>query len=471
MGGLFGVVADNNCSKTLFYGTDYHSHLGTENAGMAVYGKEGFYKTIHSISQAQFKSRFVDDYQVMNGFIGIGAIDDDSPQPLIFRSKFGTFAIAASGLIENKESLTEALLSEGISFSERTGGKVNSVELVAKLINKGKDIVDGIRHMQEKIEGSLCTLVMTEEGIYAARDKYGRFPLTIGRDVVNKKNLVVATEASSFPNLGFDIVEFIGPGEIKFLAANGKIETKSPALPIRKTCAFLWIYTGYPASVYDGVSVESARERCGAAIARNDEVQADFVTGIPDSGVGHALGYAMESGLPFRRPLVKYTPGYGRSYTPPSQDIRNLVATMKLSAIRDVIAGNRMVICDDSIVRGTQLKNFTVKKLWDNGAKEIHIRPACPPLMFPCKYATSTRSILELAARRAIRNIEGSDIQDVTEYLNPQSKKYQNMIEWIRQDINVTSLTYLNIHEMVKAIGIPEEQLCLYCWRGEETEK
>jgi len=471
MGGLFGVISDENCSKRLFYGTDYHSHLGTENAGMAVFGPKGFYKTIHSISQAQFKSRFVDDYKVMDGQIGIGVIDDDSPQPLIFRSKFGTFAIAATGLIANHESLTEKLLSEGISFTERTGGKVNSVELAAKLINKGKDIVDGIRRMQDAIEGSLCILILTEKGIYAARDKYGRFPLSIGRGGNNRKALAVATEASSFPNLGFEITGFIGPGEIKFLSTTGEIETKSPALPVRKTCAFLWIYTGYPSSIYDGVSVESARERCGAALARNDQVAADFVAGLPDSGVGHALGYAMASGLPYRRPLVKYTPGYGRSYTPPSQDIRNLVATMKLSAIKDVISGNRMVICDDSIVRGTQLKNFTVKKLWDNGAKEIHIRPACPPLLFPCKFGSSTRSISELAARRAIRAIEGKDIHDVSEYLNPQSKKYQEMVEWIRQDLNVTSLMYLDIQEMIKAIGIPEEQLCLYCWRGEDSEK
>jgi len=471
MGGLFGVVSDENCAKTLFYGTDYHSHLGTENAGMAVFGTKGFYKTIHSISQAQFKSRFVDDYKVMDGQIGIGVIDDDSPQPLIFRSKFGTFAIAATGMIANYESLTEKILNEGMSFTERTGGRVNSVELATKLINKGKDIVDGIRKMQDAIEGSLCVLIMTDKGIYAARDKFGRFPLSIGRGINNRNALAVATEASSFPNLGFELIEFIGPGEVKFLSRTGEIETKAPALPVRKTCAFLWIYTGYPSSIYDGVSVESARERCGAALARNDHVEADFVAGIPDSGVGHALGYAMASGLPFRRPLVKYTPGYGRSYTPPSQDIRNLVATMKLSAIKDVICGNRMVICDDSIVRGTQLKNFTVKKLWDNGAKEIHIRPACPPLIFPCKYVSSTRSISELAARRAIREIEGKDIQDVSEYLNPQSEKYKEMVEWIRRDINVTSLMFLDIEEMIKAIGIPREQLCLYCWRGEESEK
>jgi amidophosphoribosyltransferase len=468
MGGLFGVVSYKKCSKTLFYGTDYHSHLGTENAGMATFGEGGFCKRIHSISQVQFKSRFADDYQSMNGHIGIGVIDDDSPQPLIFRSRFGTFAIAVTGLIENYESLTEELLNDGVAFGERTGGKVNFAELAAKLINRSESIVDGIRRMQDDIEGSLCVLVMTEQGIYAARDKLGRFPLTIGRGVEDKNDLAVATEASSFPNLCFGVESFIGPGEIFFLSSTGEAVQKAPPLPVCKICAFLWIYTGDPSSIYDGVGVESARERCGAALARNDHVlQADFVAGVPDSGVGHALGYAMASGLPFRRPLVKYTPGYGRSYTPPSHDIRELIATMKLSAIHDIIYGHRMVICDDSIVRGTQLKNLTIKKLWENGAREIHIRPACPPLLFPCKFGSSARSMSELSARRAILAIEGSDIEDVSAYLDCGSEKYRQMVEWICQDINATSLAYLRIEEMVKAIGIPREKLCLYCWCGE----
>ena len=467
MGGLFGVVSDSDCPKTLFYGTDYHSHLGTENAGMAVFGENGFCKKIHSISQAQFKSRFFDDYKSMNGHIGIGVIDDDSPQPLIFRSKFGTFAIVVTGLIENCENLTEELLSDGIAFGERAGGRANFAELAAKIINRSESIEDGIRRMQDAMEGSLCTLIMTEKGIYAARDKLGRFPLCIGRGIEKKNDLVVATEASSFLNLGFKIESFIGPGEIYFLSSTGEAVQKAPPLPVCKICAFLWIYTGYPSSIYEGIGVESARERCGAAIARNDNVKADFVAGVPDSGVGHALGYAMESGLPFRRPLVKYTPGYGRSYTPPSQDIRDLVATMKLSAIHDIVYNNRMVICDDSIVRGTQLKNLTLKKLWENGAKEIHVRPACPPLLFHCKFGSSTRSLSELAARRAILDIEGCDIEDVSEYLDYGSVKYLKMLEWIRQDINATSLAYLEIEEMVKAIGLPREKLCLYCWRGE----
>jgi amidophosphoribosyltransferase len=468
MGGIFGVVTNGNCTKPLFYGTDYHSHLGTESAGLAVLGDEGFCNTIHSISQAQFKSRFVDDYKKTRGWAGIGAIDDQSPQPLIIRSKFGTYALAATGLITNKDTLTAKLLRDGASFNEMADGGVNSVELVAKLINRGDNVVDGIVRMQKAIEGSVCLLLMTGEGIYAARDRYGRFPLVIGRETGtdgSTPGYAAATESSSFPNLGYEQVRSLGPGEIVRLDRKG-IHEERPAGGERHVCAFLWIYTGYPASVYEGINVEKARERCGQAMARGDDIEADLVAGVPDSGVGHAIGYAKESGLPFRRPLVKYTPGYGRSYTPPSQDIRDLVATMKLSAIEDVIRGNRMVVCEDSIVRGTQLKNYTIRKLWDNGAKEIHIRPACPPLMFPCIYASSTRSVGELAAHRAIHELEGGSEKYLDEYLDHRSKRYANMVEWIRRELDVTSLKYLHIDAMVAAIGLPEEQLCLYCWRG-----
>jgi len=468
MGGIFGVIDEKNCAKALFYGTDYHSHLGTENAGLAVLENGRFWNAIHSISQAQFKSRFVDDYREIQGQMGIGAIDDESPQPLIIRSKFGTYAIAATGLITNKDTLTEALLREGASFSEMAGGGVNSVELVAALINRGESLVDGILRMQEAIEGSICLLLMTTEAIYAARDRFGRFPLSVGRQVDSgegRPSFAVATESSSLPNLGYEPVHALGPGEIVRLGFDGMHQERC-ANTEKQVCAFLWIYTGYPSSVYEGISVENAREQCGRQIARGDEVMADFVTGVPDSGVGHAIGYAMESGLPFRRPLVKYTPGYGRSYTPPSQEIRDLVATMKLSAVRHVIEGARMVVCDDSIVRGTQLKNYTLKKLWDNGAKEIHIRPACPPLMFPCRYAPSTRSATELVTNRAIRALEGKKPAYLDPYLDETSPQHRDMVEWIRRDINATSLKYLPIHQMISAIGLPEEQLCLYCWRG-----
>ena len=464
MGGLFGVVSNQNCSKVLFYGTDYHSHLGTENGGMALWGRGGFYQTIHSISQAQFKSKFVNDYKEMNGTMGIGSINNVAPQPLIVRSKFGTYAIAASGLITNKDALAEGLLRQGVSFSEMAGGGVNPVELVARLINRGETLIDGIVNMQKLIEGSLCLLILKDDGIYAARDLYGRFPLVIGGRE-KKGEYVVATEASSLQNLGYDVLQFLGPGEIVLLSRSG-VRQLRPPMPDKKVCAFLWIYTGEPSSAYEGKSVEIARERCGRALARKNRLKADFVTGIPDSGIGHAIGYAQEAGIPYKRPLVKYTPGYGRSYTPPSQEIRDLVATMKIIAVRDVIRGSRMVVCDDSIVRGTQLKNFTIKKLWDNGAREIHLRVACPPLMYPCIYGSSTRSRGELAARRAIRTLLGKDPESVAAYLNPKSKPYREMVEWIREDLNVTSLKYLTIDEVIDAIGLPEKELCLYCWRG-----
>lgn len=464
MGGLFGVVSLSNCSKTLFYGTDYHSHLGTENGGMAILGEKGFSNTIHSISEAQFKSKFVSDYKEMDGTVGIGSINNIAPQPLIIRSKFGTFALAASGTVTNKDDLTKELLSQGVSFSEMPGGEVNAVELLAALINRGHSIVGGITKMQSLIQGSSCLLLMNQDGIYASRDRFGRFPLAVGGKGITGE-YVVATEPSSFQNLGFDIVKFLKPGEIVLLTKTG-IQEVSEGGTEKQVCAFLWIYTGEPSSVYEGISVEGVRERCGRALAKNDKVQADLVTGIPDSGIGHAVGYAIESGIPYKRPLVKYTPGYGRSYTPPSQDIRDLVATMKIIAVRDIIRNNRMVVCDDSIVRGTQLKNFTIKKLWDNGAREIHLRVACPPLMYPCIFGTSTRSKSELACRKAIRRIEGLDVQNIEAYLDADSKAYHRMVEWIRQDLNVTSLKYLRIEEMVDAIDLPASDLCLYCWKG-----
>jgi len=467
MGGIFGIVSSENCVQTLFYGTDYHSHLGTESGGMAVWGPKGFYKTVHSISQAQFKSRFVEDYKKMEGCYGIGSIDDETPQPLVFHSKFGVYAVAASGLITNKAKLVNELLNEGASFGEMAGGGVSNAGIVASLINRGNNIVEGIASMRGVIEGSICALILTTEGIYAARDKYGRFPLSIGinKSQKDKKSYVVATEASSFENLGYELIKFLGPGEIVLLTPDG-VKLMKPEGTEKKICAFLWIYTGYPSSAYEGIRVEGARERCGIYLAKRDNVQADLVSGIPDSGVGHAIGYAMGSGLPYRRVLVKYTPGYGRSYTPPSQEIRDLVATMKLCAVREVIKGNRIVVCDDSIVRGTQLKNLTVKKLWDNGAKEIHIRPACPPLMFPCIYASSTRTTAELAGRKAIRALEGKEIENPEEYLDTKSTKHAQMIDWIRRDLNITSLKYLAIEDMIAAIGLPADQLCLHCWLG-----
>jgi len=463
MSGLFGAVSKSDCAATLFYGTDYHSHMGTEYGGISVLG-ERFHRSIHDIRQSQFKSKFADEYKQMKGNMGIGAISDRDPQPLIVGSRFGTFAIVTAGLIENMEPLSAELLQEGQTFGEMSSGGVNSVELVAKLINRGKDVVDGIEKMYDRIKGSASLLLMTEKGVYAARDRLGRTPLVVGE---RGGDFAMATETCSFLNMGFKIIKYLEPGEIVFLGSGG-LKQKMAGKALSQICAFLWIYTGYPASTYEGISVEVVRENCGRFLAKNDTVQADLVAGVPDSGVGHAIGYAMESGLPYRRPLTKSTPGYGRSYTPPSQEIRDLVATMKLIPIKEVISGNRIILCEDSIVRGTQLKNFTIKKLWENGAKEVHIRPACPPLMFPCKFALSTRSTSELAARRAIRSIEGKDIEDVSEYLDPHAEKYSKMVEWIQRELGATTLKYQTIEDMVNAIGLPREKLCLHCWVGEQ---
>ena len=466
MSGIFGVISKGNCASTLFYGTDYHSHMGTEYGGMVVWG-ERLFRAIHDISQSQFKSKFLEDYRQMTGNMGIGVVSDRDPQPLIVGSRFGTFAIVSAGLIDNLDSLSAELLKEGHSFGEMSSRGVNSVELVAKLINKKEDVIEGIEYLFDQIKGSASLLMLTKDGIYAGRDRLGRTPLVVGE---KGGDFAVASETCSFLNLGFKIVKYLDPGEIVLLGPEG-LKQKRAGKPTSQICSFLWIYTGYPASSYEGISVEVVRENCGRFLAKNDQVKADLVAGVPDSGVGHAIGYAMESGLPYRRPLTKYTPGYGRSYTPPSQEIRDLVATMKLIPIKEIISGQRIVLCEDSIVRGTQLKNFTIKKLWENGAKEIHVRPACPPLMFPCKFALSTRSTSELAARRAIRSIEGKDIDDVSEYLSPQSPKYEKMVDWIRREIGSTTLQYQTIENMIQAIGLPREKLCLHCWVGEKGTK
>jgi amidophosphoribosyltransferase len=464
MSGIFGVVSKNNCAETLFYSTDYHSHLGTEYGGIAVLGDD-FTRQIHSLSQSQFKSKFFDDYENINGNKGIGVVSDYEEQPIYLNSKFGPFCIVTSGFVENTEELAAKLMKEGISFSEVSKRSVNTTELIAKLINQGRDLVDGVEKMFEVIEGSCSLLLLNKDGIYAARDRLGYTPLIIGK---RPNAWAVTAETSAFPNNGFDVVKNIEPGEIILINEDG-ISQKSPGRgKINQICTFLWIYTGFPASNYEGINTEIVREKCGRCLAKRDkDIDVDVVSGVPDSGFAHGLGYAMESGKPFRRPLVKYTPGYGRSYTPPSQQTRDLIAKMKLIPIKEVIKDNSIVVCEDSIVRGTQLKNFAIKKLWDCGAKQIHVRPACPPLMYPCRFNLSTRSIHELAARKAIKSLEGHDVDDVSEYLDENSEKYKRMIEWIARDLGVTTLRYQTVDDMVEAVGRPKEELCLYCWTGE----
>ncbi len=463
MSGIFGVVSKTDCAKDLLYGTDYHSHLGTEYGGMVVLGKD-FTRQIHNISQSQFKSKFYDDYAKMKGNKGIGVISAFEEQPIYLNSKFGSFCIVTNGFIENAEELARGLFEKGISFTEMTNGAVNATELAAKLISQGENLVDGIEKMFEHVEGSCSLLLLNKDGIYAARDKFGYNPLIIGK---RADAWAITSETAAFVNSDFEVVKDLGPGEIVLISESG-IESKKGAQSAEQICTFLWIYTGFPASNYDGINTEKVRENCGACLARRDQdINVDMVSGVPDSGTAHAIGYAMESKKPYRRPLVKYTPGYGRSYTPPSQETRDLVAKMKIIPVKEIIKGNSIVVCEDSIVRGTQLKNFAVKKLWDAGAREIHVRPACPPLMFPCKFNLSTRSIHELAARKAIRALEGHDLADVSEYLDVNSEKYKKMIDWIAEDIQATTLRYQTVDDMVQAVGLPKERLCLYCWTGE----
>lgn len=463
MSGLFGVVSKHNCQEDLFFGTDYHSHLGTQFAGLAVFGDELFRK-IHDIKGSQFKAKFYEDYKDMKGGSGIGVISARDEQPICINSKFGPFAIVTNGFIDNADALARQLYKEGQSFSEVRDGRVNLTELVAKLIIRGRSIIDGIENMFSSIEGSCSLLLLNKEGVYAARDRYGYTPLVLGQ---KGSDWAVTTETAAFYNLGFKIKKYIESGEIILLGKTGP-KSKYQAKRGNQVCSFLWIYTGFPASSYEGLNVEEVRERCGCFLAKGDNIKVDMASGIPDSGTAHAIGYAMESGVSLRRPLVKYTPGFDRSYTPPSQEARDLIAKMKLIPIPEIIKNKRLVFCDDSIVRGTQLKNYTIQKLLECGAKEIHLRIACPPLMFPCKFNYSTRSISELAARRAIRALEGKDAEDVSAYLDEKSKKYKKMVEWISVELGVTTLRYQRLSDMINAIGLAKDKLCLYCWTGRE---
>jgi len=465
MSGIFGVVSKKNCVEDLFYGTDYHSHLGTQFAGLAVFGKD-LQRKIHDIRGGQFKAKFHEDYRKLEGNKGIGVISARDEQPIVINSKFGPFAIITNGYIDNADKLAKELFKKGTSFSEITDGRVNFTELIAKMIIRGKNIVNGIEKMFIKIDGSCSLLLLNKDGIYAARDRLGLTPLIIGK---RGKDWAVTTETSAFLNLGYKIVKYLEPGEIVLLNKSG-MKLKRKGAKANQICSFLWIYTGFPASCYENINVEMSRERCGAMLAKSDNINADMVSGIPDSGTAHAIGYSMESGIPLRRPLVKYTPGFDRSYTPVSQERRDLIAKMKLIPITEIIKGKRLVFCDDSIVRGTQLKNYTIRKLKESGAKEIHLRIACPPLMFPCKYNYSTRSIHELAARKAIKALEGNDIKNVSKYLNENSREHKKMVEWIKKDLGATTLKYQKLSDMISAIGLSENKLCLYCWLGKEPK-
>ncbi len=465
MGGFYGVVSRQDCVEDLFYGTDYHSHLGTRRGGLAVLNARGFARFIHNIENAQFRSKFEDDIAKMRGRHGIGVISDYEDQPLIIGSHLGLYAIVTVGVVRNARALAAKALGKRAHFSEMSGGEINPTELVATLINQETSFADGIRSALSAVEGSCSLLLLTDEGLYAARDALGRTPVVIGR----KEGAYAATlETCAFPNLGYQVERFLGPGEVVLITEEG-VQQKSPPAGRMQICSFLWVYYGYPASHYEGINVEVVRNRCGAALARNEQAAIDLVAGIPDSGTAHALGYANAAGLPFRRPFVKYTPTWPRSFMPQDQSIRDLVAKMKLVPIREFIQGQRLLFCEDSIVRGTQLKD-TIQRLYDCGAREVHMRPACPPLVHGCKFLNFSRSKseLDLAARTAIREIEGDSPRDLQPYTQAGSEKHCLMVERIRQRLNLTSLRYQRLEDLVAAIGLPKEKLCTYCWDGAE---
>ncbi len=464
MGGFFGVVSSTDCVSDLFFGTDYHSHLGTVRGGLAVKDNHDFTRVIHDITNAQFKSKFEHDIGKMRGHWGIGVISDYEDQPLLIGSHLGTYAIVTVGVVTNAEELTQrAFRKKTTHFSEMSGSEINPTELVATLINQGDTFEEGIQIAQDAVRGSCSMLLLTSRGIYAARDKWGRTPVIIGR----KEGAWAATfETCAFPNLGYEIDRYLGPGEIVLMTPDGIQQMKAPG-ECMQICSFLWVYYGFPASCYEGVNVEDSRNRCGAALARRDQQTVDVVAGIPDSGTAHAIGYAVEAGVPYRRPFVKYTPTWPRSFMPQDQKIRDLVARMKLIPIRDLIQNQRILFCEDSIVRGTQLRDI-IQRVFDYGAKEVHMRPACPPLVHGCKYLnfSRSRSVLDLAGRKAIKAIEGDENARLEEYADPESDRYQEMLEHIRKSLKLTSLKYQRLDDLVNAIGLPKEKLCTYCWDG-----
>jgi amidophosphoribosyltransferase len=463
MGGLFGIVSKENCVNDLFYGTDYHSHLGTKRGGMATVGSKGFSRSIHSIESNYFRSKFEADLPELHGNSGVGVISDYDAQPLIFGSHLGRFGIVSVGKINNIEEIARKAFRKNIHFSETSGGDLSPTEIVATLICEAQSFEEGIQNAQETIKGSCSMLLLTEKGIYAARDKLGRTPIIIGK---KEGAYAASSETCAFPNLGFEIDKYLGPGEIVFMTADGHEQIKKPSEKMQ-ICAFLWVYYGYPASSYEGINVELVRNRCGAALAREDDVEIDFIAGIPDSGTGHALGYANQKQKPYIRPFVKYTPTWPRSFMPQDQSVRDLVAKMKLIPNKALIEGNRILFCEDSIVRGTQLQD-NIQILFDVGALEVHMRPACPTLIYPCEFLnfSTSRSTLDLAGRKAIKELEGAEDKDLEEYAKSNSDKNAAMVDSIKQRLRLTSLKYQKLENLVEAIGLPKDKLCTHCWDG-----
>ncbi len=473
MGGIFGVVSNKDCALDLFFGVDYHSHLGTRRGGMAVYNSDvgKFNRSIHNIENSPFRTKFEKDVEELRGKMGIGCISDNEPQPLLVQSHLGSYAITTVGLITNKDVLVkETLDNGGTHFLEMSGGTVNQTEVVASLINQKKSILEGIQYVQSKIQGSITMLILTKEGLYAARDKLGRTPLQIAK---KDTGYCVATESFSYLNLGYEDYKELGPAEVVYIDSANGVKVLQPAGDKMKICTFMWIYYGYPTSCYEGVNVEQMRYNSGACLAQRDagNVEPDIVAGVPDSGLPNAIGYSNESNIPFARPFVKYTPTWARSFMPVNQEQRNLIAHMKLIPVQSLIKGKKLLLIDDSIVRGTQLRE-TTDFLYQSGAKEVHVRPACPPLLFGCKYLNFSRSKseLDLITRRIIKNREGENVsrEVLEDYANPDSQNYKEMLEEIKNQLHFSSLAFLRLDDLIKSVGLPECKLCTYCWNGKE---
>ena len=470
MGGFFGVASKKDCVLELFYGVDYHSHLGTRRGGMAVYGAGGFNRAIHNIENSPFRTKFERDVEELQGNLGIGCISDYEPQPLLLQSHLGSFAITTVGKINNQEEILDKAYKDGRThFLEMSGGQINATELIGSLICSQESITEGIKYVQELVDGSMSILIMTKEGIYAARDLYGRTPVVIGR---KEDAYCVSFENFAYLNLGYEHYRELGPGEIVYITPESAVTLVEPRKEM-KICSFLWVYYGYPTSSYEGVNVEEMRYHCGSMLAKRDgdTVHPDIVAGVPDSGVAHAIGYANESGIPYARPFIKYTPTWPRSFMPTNQSQRDLIARMKLIPVQALIENKRLLLIDDSIVRGTQLRE-TTEFLYRSGAKEVHVRPACPPLVYGCKYLNFSRSKseLELITRRVIREREGDNCpaEILEEYTNPDTCRYAQMIEDIRRQQNFTTLRYHRLDDLLASIGIEPCKVCTYCFNGKE---
>ena len=465
MGAFFGTISTSACGADLFYGTDYNSHLGTRRAGMATYDENrGFLRGIHNLENTYFRNCFEDEMDKFTGNAGIGIISDTDAQPMLVNSHLGRFALVTVARINNAEALAQKLLDEGMYLTEFSSGKINVTELVSLLIVKGKDFVEGIENVYREVKGSCSMLILTENGIIAARDAWGRTPIAIGR---KEGAMAVSSESTAFANTGFTTCGFVGPGEIVRLTADGMVQLRKPN-PRKQVCSFLWIYYGFPTSNYDGQNVEHARFECGKAMAKTDrDADADCVCGIPDSGIGMAVGYAAGSDIPYMRTIAKYTPTWSRSFMPSSQTTRNLVAKMKLIHNVDMLAGKKVLFCDDSIVRGTQLRD-NARQLHESGAKEVHMRIACPPLVFGCPFLnfSASKTELELITRRIIRELEGDSDKNVDKYTDSSAPEYKRMTEEIARQLDLDSLKFNTIEDLVKSIGLPREDLCLHCFDG-----